>query len=87
MFRNQDRLFTGPPEIPMVIWNGQTTDIEIDKFTKATVPAHSKWESYQEFKSKIKYRDDLIAGLQACLTALQNERNLLRHKYEVPNKD
>jgi hypothetical protein len=91
MFRNQDRLFTSAernlPEVKMVEWNGETTDEEIERFLKATVPNHSKWESYQEFRSKIKYRDDLIFGLQACLAAIQNERNLLKHKYEVPNKD
>ncbi len=87
MFRNQDRFFTGAQDVIMVNWNGQTTDEEIEKFLNATVPMHNRWESYQETASKIKYRDDLISGLQACLASLQNERNLLRHKYETPNKD
>ena len=87
MFRNQDRFFTKPQEFIAITWNGQTTDEEIERFLNATLPEHSRWESYQETASKIKYRDDLIYGLQSCLASLQNERNLLRHKYETPNKE
>jgi hypothetical protein len=87
MFRNQDRFFTKPQEFKITKWNGQTTDKEIERFLNATVPEHTRWESYQETIVKINYRDDLIYGLQACLASLQNERNLLVHKYETPNKD
>jgi hypothetical protein len=87
MFRNQDRFFKNGSEGPMVVWNGKTTDEEINRFLDATVPEHSRWESHQECMSKVKYRDELIYGLQSCLAALQNERNLLRHKYETPNKE
>ncbi len=87
MFRNQDRFFKGAPETPFIVWNGETTDEEINRLLFATTPDHTRWESHHECMSKIKYRDELIRGLQACLNAVQNERNLLIHKYETPNKD
>jgi hypothetical protein len=91
MFRNQDRLFKdtnlGSNPSRTILWNGETTHEEIQKFLNATVPEHTRWESFQELSSKIKYRDDLIFALQSCLAEIQNERDYLRHKYETKNKE
>lgn len=91
MFRNQDRFFKdtniNPILKPSISWNGQTTDEEIQKLLDANVSEYTRWESFQELSSKIKYRDDLIYALQSCLATIQNERNYLKHKYETPNKD